>query len=65
MKKRAFTTGLSVVIFAAILVVLNSAVQYYYTHNLIEDELENHVLTDLSAKNRMMGETVQLAEVAM
>ena len=65
MKKRAFTTGLSVVIFAAILVVLNSAVQYYYTHNLIEDELENHVLIDLSAKTSMLRQTLQSAELTM
>ena len=42
--------GLLIVIVAVLLLELLSAVQYYYTHNLLEDELEKYAEMELTTK---------------
>ena len=51
-------------IFVATMVLLEviSAIQYYYTHHLLEEELERQVVMELRIKNLMLRETMNSAE---
>lgn len=54
--------GLLIIIVAALLLELISAIQYYYAHSLLEGELEQRVLTELKVKTFMMRQTLNSAE---
>ncbi|MBR5030827.1 MAG: SpoIIE family protein phosphatase, partial [Muribaculaceae bacterium] len=43
-------TGLSLIVLAALLLELISAAQYYYTKNIIEEQLEEHAATEMTTK---------------
>jgi len=51
-------------IFVATILMLEvvSAIQYYYTHNLLEDELERQVMMELHIKNLILLRTMNSAE---
>ena len=59
MKKRK---GLLIIITAALLLELLSCVQYYYTHRLLEDELEKHAEMELTMKAVLIKNTLNSAE---
>ena len=54
--------GLTVIIVAALLLELLSAVQYYYTHELIEDELEKHAEMELTRKAIITRDIIDYSE---
>ena len=55
-------SSLTVIIAAAILLQTISAVQYYYTHNLLADELEKRVESELTTKAVIVKNTLNMAE---
>ena len=55
-------TGLTVIIVAAILLQTISAVQYYYTRNLLEEELEKRAESELMIKILIVKNTLNMAE---
>ena len=54
--------SLGIVVLAAVLLELISAVQYYYARKLLENELEHHVLTELNVKTYILRQTLESAE---
>ena len=54
--------SLFVIVMAAVLLEVVSAVQYYYTHGLLEDELEHRVLTELEGEVFALKQTLNSAE---
>ena len=54
--------GLLIVILAALLLELLSAVQYYYTHRLMEQELEKHAEMELTTKAIIMKRIIEDTE---
>ena len=57
--------GLSLVIVAVVLLELLSAVQYYYTHHLMEDELEKYAGMELTTKAIITKRLVEDTEHAL
>ena len=55
-------TSLSVIIAAAILLQLISAVQYYYTRGLLADELEKRAESELTFKAIIVKNTLKMSE---
>ncbi len=55
-------SGLSIIILAAILLELISAVQYYYSHNVLERELEHRAETELTLKAIIIKGTLHKTE---
>ena len=62
LKKRAV---LIVIILAAVLLQVISAIQYQYTRGLLEDELEKSALQDLMTSALRIQESVVEAEVGV
>ena len=54
--------SLFVIVMAAVLLEMVSAVQYYYTHGLLEDELEHRVLMELEGEVFALKQTLNSAE---
>ena len=54
--------SLIVIVLALFLMESISALQYYYTHRLLEDELEHRVLNDLHAESAALKQTLKSAE---
>ena len=61
MKLKA-NTSLMIIIAAAILLQMISAVQYYYTRNLLADELEKRAESEITTKAIVVKNTLNLAE---
>ena len=57
--------SIGLILIAAILLEVVSASQYYYTHDMLEDELEQRVLTELQVKTHILRETMTSAEQTM
>ncbi len=64
-KRRSLYTRLGIIILAALLLEVLSAVQYTYMHSLMDDELEKHVLSELSAKGSLLRQTLRSAEATL
>lgn len=64
-RNRARRSGLIVIIVAAVLLELLSAIQYHYTRGLLEKELERNALTELIASTLRMREVMSNAEVSL
>ncbi len=60
--KPKLTSSLGVIIVAAILLELISAVQYYYTRGLLEQELEHRAESELMAKMNLINNTLNSTE---
>ena len=58
-------TSLSVIIAAAILLQLISAVQYYYTRGLLAEELEKRAESELTIKAIIVKNTLKMSENAL
>jgi len=54
--------SLGVIVLAALMLEVISAIQYYYTRNLLEDELEHRVLSELHSESSTLKETLNSAE---
>lgn len=54
--------SLVVIVLAALLLELVSAVQYYYAHQLLEEELEHRVLTELTVESFALKQTLNSTE---
>ena len=54
--------GLLIVVVAALLVELLSALQYYYTHRLMEDEMERRAEMELTMKALIMKGIIENSE---
>ena len=54
--------NLSIILIAAILLELVSALQYYYAHDLLEEEMEDHVLTVLNYKAYSLRQALNSSE---
>jgi sigma-B regulation protein RsbU (phosphoserine phosphatase) len=54
--------NLSIILFAAVLLELVSALQYYYAHDLLEEEMEDHVLTVLNYKAYSLRQALNSSE---
>jgi hypothetical protein len=57
--------SLVAIVMALVLLELVSALQYYYTHHLLENELEERVLTSLNVKTFTLNATLRSAEQAL
>ena len=57
--------GLLIIIFAALLLELISAFQYYYTHDLLESELEHRAESELIRKGALIKNTLNIAELVL
>ena len=62
MLNKSTHTSLIIIIAAAVLLQTISAVQYYYTHNLLADELELRAESELTTKAVIVKNTLNLAE---
>ena len=58
-------SSLTIIIVAALLIELLSAAQYYFTHNLIEDELEKHAEMELTTKAIITKDIIENSERAI
>ena len=54
--------SLGVIVLAAVMLEMISAIQYYYARNLLEDELEHRVLSELHSESFILKETLNSAE---
>ena len=54
--------NLCIILMAAMLLELVSALQYYYAHRLLEDEMEQRVITELNVKAFSLRQTLNSAE---
>ena len=54
--------GVLIIITAALLLELMSGAQYYFTHQLLEDQLEKHAETELTLKAILIKSTLNSAE---
>ena len=54
-------SSLGIIISAAILVELTGIIQYYYTRNILRNELEKHAVAELSSKADMIASTLMTA----
>ena len=59
------TRSLLVIVLAAILLEMISAIQYYYSRALLERELEARVLTELQVKGNSLFNTLNTAELKL
>ena len=62
LRRPKLMSGLSIIILAAILLELISAVQYYYSHNVLERELEHRAETELTLKAIIIKGTLHKTE---
>ena len=62
-KKLYYRLGL--IILAAVLLEIISAIQYSYMHSLMDEELEKHVLSELYAKSYILQQTLRSAEATL
>ena len=58
-------SSLGIIISAAILVELTGIIQYYYTRNILRNELEKHAVAELSSKADMIASTLMTAEITL
>lgn len=58
------TKGLTVIIFTAVLLEAISAIQYEYTRNMLEEEMEQQVLTELIASALRIQRVLSNSEIA-
>ncbi len=63
--KLGYRKSLYVIIVAAVLMELISASQYYYTHDLLEDELETRAESELVMKGALTKNMLNMAEVVL
>ena len=62
MLNKSTHTSLIIIIAAAVLLQTISAVQYYYTHNLLADELEKRAESEMTTKAVIVKNALNLAE---
>lgn len=64
-KRRHRFSRLGIIILAAVMLEIISAFQYTYTHSLMDDELEKHVLSELTDKSHLLRHTLLTAEATL
>ena len=57
--------SLGIIVLAASLMELITAIQYYYTRNILEEELEQRVLTELKVKTFALKQVLNSAELTL
>jgi len=63
--KASSKSKIGIIVLMAVLLEVISAIQYYYSRNLLEEELEQSVVTALRIKKSMLRHTLNSAEQTM